>query len=221
MPTKAEALFEEFCTRRQIPFERIAEGSQRTPDYQVTLGGRPVAVEVKQLEPNADDLAFFEDLRTKGEAGGAVNMGRAKSAILDGVKQLRRVAKGRMPAIVLLYDTMGFARGYLDPYSLAYCLYGPEKVHYAVASDPAFDIPFLGMSRGGGSVATRDHNTTLSALAVLHPVGRDAGPDVFIYHNIHAAIPLADDQCVLHGIRHFRFAAPEEGKMPEWIECVD
>lgn len=219
MNTESEDLFERFCAQRRIPFRRIPEAAERTPDYEILLGGGTVAIEVKQLEPNEHDRAFFEELRTKGRAGGAVNMGRAQSAILDGVKQLRTFAKGRMPAVVLLHDTMGFARGYLDPYNLAYCLYGPEKVHYLVASDPSLDSDYLGMSRGGGSLATAHHNTTLSALAVLARSGPDGSLEAVVYHNIHAAIPLGPEQCASHGIRQYRFAAAREGQMPEWVEC--
>jgi len=219
MNTEAEDLFEQFCAQRQIDCRRVPEGAERTPDYEIVLGGVTVAIEVKQLEPNDNDRKFFEELRTKGRAGGGVNMGRAKSAILDGVKQLRIFAKGRTPAVVLLHDTMGFARGYLDPYSLAYCLYGPEKVHYSVASDPSLDCECLGMSRGGGSLATVKHNTTLSALAVLNRSGPNGPLEVVVYHNIHAAIPLGPGQCASHGIRQYKFAAPREGQMPEWVEC--
>jgi hypothetical protein len=132
MLTEAESLFEPFCVEHQIACQRIPEGAEKTPDYEITLAGRRIAVEVKQLEPNAQDLAFFEDLRTIGHAGGAVDTGRARSAIQDAMKQLRPYAKGRMPAVVVLYDTMGSAIGYLDADNLADCLYGEEKVHFLV-----------------------------------------------------------------------------------------
>jgi hypothetical protein len=218
MRTEAESLFEQFCIERQIAYQRIPEGAGKTPDYEITLAGRRIAVEVKQLEPNVQDRAFFEELLTTGHAGGAVDTGRARSAIQDALKQLRPYAKGHMPAVVLLYDTMGSAIGYLDADCLADCLYGEEKVHYLVPSAPVVDAIYRGMSRGGNSVATSTHNTTLSALAVLRRLGRGGALDLAIYLNIHAAIPLTVEECAQHGLRQYKFAAPQPGHMPEWIE---
>jgi hypothetical protein len=219
MLTEGEILFEEFCRLKTISFTRIPEGASKTPDYEIVLSARTVAVEIKQLEPNAEDLAFFDDLRTKGSAGGVVDMGRARLAILDAMKQLRPYSKGRMPAMVVLYDTMGAGRGYLDPYSLSYCLYGPEKVHYAVPSDPSVDTIDLGMSRGGRSVATARHNTTLSALGVLRRFGVGTSSDLEVFHNLHAAIPLDTALWAHHKVRQFRFDVKTPGEMPEWIDC--
>jgi hypothetical protein len=75
------------------------------------------------------------------------------------------------------------------------------------------------MSRGGKSVATSTHNTTLSALAVLRRLGPDGALELAIYHNIHAAIPLTLEECARHGLRQYKFAARQPGYMPEWIEC--
>lgn len=213
--TQAEILFEKYCTDHGIPFTRIPEGLTRTPDYELVLGGGAVAVEVKQLDPNEEDRAFLHDLRTKGRAGGMVDMGRAWQSIQDAVKQLRRYAKGRMPAVVLLYNSMGSAIPHLDPYNLAYCLYGPEKVHYAVPADPHLDVRQLGMSRGGGSLATKQHNTTLSAIAVLQHISADE-VGLSVYHNIHASTPLRPAQCEVHGIRQYKFEQPGPGLMPDW-----
>lgn len=214
--TQAEILFEKYCTDRGISFTRIPERSTKTPDYELVLGGGAVAVEVKQLEANAEDRAFLRDLRTEGRAGGMVDMGRARQSIQDAVKQLRSYAKGRMPAVVLLYNSIGSAMPYLDPYNLAYCLYGPEKVHFAIP-DPRREVQQLGMSRGGSSLATKQHNTTLSAVAVLQHISVDQ-LDVTIYHNIHASTPLRPEQCEAHGIRQYRFEQPDPSLMPEWRE---
>jgi hypothetical protein len=218
MRTEAESLFEQFCSKQEIAWRRIAEATTRTPDYEIVVEGVRVVVEVKQLEPNAEDLAFLEELRTKGWAGRSINMGRARAAIRDGVRQLRAYSSGRDPGVVLLHDTVGPATAYLDPYSLAYCLYGAEKIHFEVAPNPADDIDMLGMSRGGGSVATSEHNTTLSALAVFRWSGQATPGGLDVYHNIHAAIPLKLAEPVKHGIRQFKFEASEPGRMPDWME---
>jgi hypothetical protein len=123
------------------------------PDYEMTLSTGAILVEVKQLEPNAQDLEMLATLRAGKVAARWVDMGEARLPIMEGVKQLRPHAKGRKPALVVLYDTIGMT-GHLDPYSIAFSLYGPEKVHYDVPHSPAQDVTFSGMSRGGRSVAT-------------------------------------------------------------------
>jgi hypothetical protein len=134
------------------------------------------------------------------------------------MKQLRPHAKGRKPALVVLYDTMGSARGYLDPYNLAYCLYGSEHVHYRIPNDPRIDVVYAGMSRGGRSVATARENTTLSAVAILHGPGISGIPDITVFHNLHAQIPLPVHECATCGLRQYRFAPLRPGEMPDWIE---
>lgn len=216
MLTEAEDLFEKLCTSHRIPFARISTRQGRTPDYELSLTSGPVVVEVKQLEPNASDLAFEEQLRS-GLATRMVDMGRARLSIKDAVKQLRPHAKGRLPAIVVLYDTMGHTN-YLDPYSLSVALYGPEKMHFAIPADPNLEISALGMSRGGGAVATPKHNTTLSAVAVLAGTAHGAQPDLRIFHNCNAAIQLPLSALAEYGFRQFEFAALTLDTMPIWIE---
>jgi hypothetical protein len=217
MSTKAEELFEQFCGSRGIPCHRISETLRKTPDYEIVLGTTEILVEVKQLEPNDEDRAFFERLRTEGHASEMVDMGRARPAIHDAMKQLGPHARGRKPALVVLHDTMGSARGYLDAYKLAYCLYGSERVHYLVPNDPGRNIVYAGMSRGGRSVATAHHNTTLSAVAILHSPGLSGIPDLTVFHNLHARIPLPVQDCAAYGIPQHRFAPAHPGEMPDWI----
>jgi hypothetical protein len=61
--TFSERLFEEFCATNALQCARVPEGADPTPDYQVMFGDVVVACEVKQVDPNAEDL---EELRTIG-----------------------------------------------------------------------------------------------------------------------------------------------------------
>jgi hypothetical protein len=90
-------------------------------------------------------------------------------------------------------------------------------VNFAVPHDPREEIIYTGMSRGGKSIATKQHNTTLSAVGVLH--GYANGPvELAIFHNIHATMPLEPALCHAAGFRQFHFLAGTEGAMPEWVE---
>jgi hypothetical protein len=215
--TEAEEVFERICTEHGISCRRIPPTDSKTPDYELLLASGPVLVEVKQLEPNAGDIAYHHELRTKGQASRMVDMGRARLAISSAMKQLSPHAKGKMPAVVVLYDTMGTSN-YLDPYSLAFALYGPEKIHFAVPNDPRLKPQTLGMSRGGDAVATPTQNTTLSAVAVLDGPAQGVVPSLRIFHNCNARIPLPPNAFEGYPFREFDFAPPAPGRMPEWIE---
>jgi hypothetical protein len=216
--TEAEALFEWFCAERNIPLVRLPEGVAPTPDYELTLGARRIAVEVKQLEPNAADLAYSEELKREGRASRFINMGRARQSMHDAVEQLRPHAKGRMPAVALLYDTMGIGSVYLDSRNIGHCMYGVERVHLVVAHGSAVEPLVLGSSYGGGRVVTERHNTTLSAVAVLRFVPEEQRIALFVYHNAYAALPLSPDEFRLDDVYHYVLAPAEPGHLPRWQE---
>jgi hypothetical protein len=67
-----------------------------------------IAVEVKQLEPNADDRRVLGQAGRGEPAGYWVDMSRARQSILNGAKLLRAYAKGRQPAMVVLYQRVEF-----------------------------------------------------------------------------------------------------------------
>jgi hypothetical protein len=216
--TQAELLLEQFCRERGIDLARIPEAERPTPDYEMAYGQTRAAVEVKQLEPNPEDQARAVELETTGRTFGWVNMRRAKQSILDGTKQLRSYAKGRMSGIVALHDTMGIGSQYLSAESISRCMYGPEVVHLAVPRDPAAEPLVLGSSYGGGRVATEKHNTTLSAVAVLRHSVHEARTWLLFYHNLHAAMPLAPDDFRHPEVHHYAFLASSPELLPRWQE---
>ncbi|MDP1569606.1 MAG: hypothetical protein Q8L86_06355 [Vicinamibacterales bacterium] len=176
-----------------------------------------IVVEVKQLEPNNGDRELAHDAVEGGSASCWVDMGRARQSILDGVKQLRAHAKGRHPALVVLYEVVDLL-DYLGADSIAQCMYGPERVHVAVPHAPDAEPWVLGASYGGGRVVTASHNTTLSAVAVLRRAG-DA-ETLSVFHNAYAAIPLNPDQFQLDGVRHFVWQARDDRHLPYWVEVT-
>ena len=62
----SEQLFEQFCEANQIPCSRVDTGVRKTPDYVITLGGVRVTCEVKQIDPNAEDLRELAQIRDGG-----------------------------------------------------------------------------------------------------------------------------------------------------------
>ena len=50
---KSESIFEEFCNSNNIPWDKIPEGPESTPDYKILLNSQIIFVEVKQIDKDA------------------------------------------------------------------------------------------------------------------------------------------------------------------------
>ena len=187
------------------------------PDYEIQVDGIEIAVEVKQIEPNAGDQHILAPLAHRKATAYFVDMSRAHQSILDAAKQLRAYAKGAKPAIAVLYDTVGLL-GYLDADSIARCLYGPALLHIAIPNDPNREPWVLGNSYGGGRVATEHHNTTLSAVGVLRVTGES--DSVSLYHNAFAALPIDPHRFRFDGVRHLAWRAPDAKHLPSWVDIT-
>jgi hypothetical protein len=66
MKTESEIYFEKFCERNRFPLSTVPVGSNRTPDYTLTVGGQLVVVEVKEIQPTAEELESDRLLKERG-----------------------------------------------------------------------------------------------------------------------------------------------------------
>ena len=53
--TVSETLFEQYCLQGNISLRRLTPDGGKTPDFELTLEGEKVIVEVKELRPNDDE----------------------------------------------------------------------------------------------------------------------------------------------------------------------
>src|SRR5688572_28213326 len=104
--TISERYFERFCERRGIAFTRLPEGAVKMPDYEILVEGIRIAVEVKQIEPNAEDRDILAQAAHGEAASYWVDMSRARQSIRDAIKQLRAYVNGGRPAVVVLYEVV-------------------------------------------------------------------------------------------------------------------
>lgn len=219
--TEADILFERFCSERQIGIKRIVESSTMTPDYEIRIGSLVVAVEVKQLTPINDDKKFLKKFREQGAKAHYVNMDRPRQNIRCATKQLRAHTQRLMPAIVVLFDTLGGLLGYLDLDNIAQCLYGAEQFHFAVPN-PEPGVPrkkpeILGASLGGGRIATEKHNTTLSAVCILKFERAANRLSMEVLHNCYAAKPIDPNNFRIPDVTHFMYKATDAHTMPRLV----
>jgi hypothetical protein len=213
--TTSESLFEAFCAEHDVPCAPIPRERGRTADYRLTLGVREVIAEVKQLDPGPADLDISRALAATGRAAVVLVPGaRVRQEITDSRKQLRAQAKGRHPAMLVLYDNTGGRTGMIAPHDVLVAMYGEERVEFEVVREPSANKPHFRFVTGGNRGVDQAANTTLSAVAVLSGgVGYAA---LRVYHNCYAALPIDPESLRGPRVHHFAVTLPREGAFRDW-----
>jgi hypothetical protein len=187
LETASETLFKEYCSQNGIPCCRIAPAAARTPDFAITLKGTQVTCEVKQIDPNAEDLRELRELR-EGAVAGRYLPDRLRAKLKNVSAQLKSAVASGRPTLVVVYDNTPF-KGYTDHADGVQAMFGRNSVTVLLPADssspPQVSGPFFGGDRGIGP----EHNTKVSAIAIL-----DGGPrpplTLRVYHNPYAVIRL-------------------------------
>ena len=214
--TKSEDLFERYCAESKIEFRRIEEGTQKNPDYELTLGEVKVIAEVKQFDRNEEEKASDELLKSRGygEVQSVTPGDRVRKKIKDALPQIRRKTKGKHPGVLVLFDR-GLVAGHIDPYNIRVAMYGLENVNFAIPCDPRQGPRFTGTSYGPKRKMTETDNTSISAIASLYAVdSHDLRLD--IYHNIYAVVPLDMKNVAEYGMAQYTLEREVEGRTAGW-----
>jgi hypothetical protein len=211
--TESEQLFEAYCTKHGIPFEKLLETTEKTADYVITLGGQEIVVEVKELQPNSEEEEEIEHMRNGGVVVGDPIMGkRIRSKIDRAEPQLTKDANGR-PAILLLFDTVWYKfHTCSDAVGIAmYGLHGNGDKGSIGADGTLWAIP---------PKFTATTHTVFSAIAVLHdPTVKSSArtAELEIYHNRYAAVRLSPALFKPYGALQYMFTG-DDGYRPD--ACV-
>ncbi len=219
--TKSEVLFEQFCQEHKIRCVPVAQGPGRTPDYDVYFGSHQVVVEVKQIDPTPEEAAQIARFEA-GEAGisfGGEAGRRVRQEITDSKKQLRGRAKGRFPALLILYNNAE-PISYSDPMFILLAMYGeltlPLTIPAGGGQPIARDLRF-----GGKRRVSKTDNTTFSAVCVLihDPQGQLI---LTLYHNYFAALPFDPTWFLGDRVRHYFLpkSEAESGNFGFWVDIA-
>lgn len=213
--TESERLFEEFCTRLGIRFERIDTRDNRRPDYRIWPSNVEVVCEVKQIEANA------RERRTLGAAGrgeyivtGGTPGSRVRSKITDASPQLRNLAKGRCPALLVL-SAESFLRRHLDEHQVRVAMYGLDTIIMDVPRNAAVRAHAKNRKSGPKRKMTTGHNTTISAILELRRHG-DRTVYCTVYHNRFAEMPLPPKLLDADHVRHLHLREKAAGEIVGW-----
>lgn len=213
--THAETFFEKFCATAGIKCDPIQTERDRTPDYELTIEGQRIIVEVKEINRNKDEK---EPLRQHGREEGHGTPGdRVRGKIRKASPQIKALTKGIYPSILVLFDrTWG---GHLDPYYIRVAMYGLEQIHMNVPINPSISPYATGMSYGPKQKMTAGDNTSISAIGVLST----PGPNEIVlnvYHNKYAAVPLDPKLLAEHSIHQFKLEDEVSEKTAKWKDLA-
>jgi hypothetical protein len=169
----------------------MVPGHQR-PDYGIKVEHRWWIVEVKEIAEKSEDRALLQDVLLGKPQAHWMEQPLGKrlcQSIKDAAKQLRKFSRRGFPTVVCFFDTtIGF---YLEHSHVEQAMFGQEVLNFEVSADPHHQPHFLGRRFGKKATLTRDHNNSISAVAVLH---QTAGLmlEINLYHNPHARVPIPD-----------------------------
>ena len=217
----AESLFERICDNIGIRWERIEVGKQRTADYWIWLSdGTKAMAEVKQIcmnEAEREHQARFD--RGEVAAIGTTPGGRVRREIDHAKQQLRAAKALGCPAMVIIHNAV-FLSDHTAPYHIRVAMYGEQQVILDVPTDPSLRARLRGSRFGGKRKVGPQHNTTLSAIGVLQSftLDRITSTQLIIYHNRHAAVPLAQESLRRHGIRQFTIVPEAPNDFVDWTD---
>jgi hypothetical protein len=167
--TRSEKWFEDYCANSELAYKRISEGNSKTPDYELTIDGQRIIVEVKEILRNTEERESDRLLSERGYGSVLSNTpgDRVRKKIRDSSAQIKARTKSMYPSILVLCDLKfgcGQITGHLDPYNIRVAMYGLEQIYIAVPRDHSVSPYATGMSYGAKRRMTEDHNTSISAI---------------------------------------------------------
>jgi len=172
--TVGEFTFEEFCSSCSIPFERVKEGSQPTPDYKISLSGTLVFVEIKQIDKDENFESAVKGSRTVGS--------HVRAKINEARDQMKTACAGKAPAVLLIYNNLDPLQMFgTEPHDFVSAMYGD---HTVVLTESGITDSFHGRNKS----FREGKNESFSAVGAMYR--RQAGIRVEIYENVFARHPL-------------------------------
>ncbi len=123
----SERLFETLCSSRGVSCDQIPTESARTPQFVLAVR---VICELKQIDPNPDDLAELQAVNS-GEATGRYVPNRLRSKLKNVSGQLKAASVSGCPTLLVVYDNTPF-KMYSTHFDVLQALFGVHSVTVAV-----------------------------------------------------------------------------------------
>lgn len=221
--TVSEELFERFCFENKISFCRIPrsdKNGRKTPDYEIVIEDQYIVVEVKQFDTNPDDNKFQKQLEEDGitEVYKGKMTKRIRGKINDAMPQLKKWAKKRIPALIIIYNNIPLDTRFIMPHNILQAMYGAESINIVLPNNPS-DLPYVkSVQFGGGRKVSPQHNTSLSAVVNIYEDCKQNELHANFYHNIYSANPFEPDWFRRQRVKHFSIPELDVNTFFEWSE---
>jgi hypothetical protein len=185
--TVSEALVINFFATHGVGCKPVpTQQGERTPDFVIELS-EPVICEVKQIEPNKEDLA---ELSGEPPFVGRWVQNRIRPIFKNISAQLRRASKDGTPTLLAVYDATPFQM-YSQDTDVMQGMFGNLSIDVWVDKTGATrqSETYYGGNRG----LTPTTNTSVSALGILRGGPEASTLSFTLFHNPHARVPLNPD----------------------------
>ena len=191
--TISEELFERFCKENKIQLSWIEASTipgKKEPDYEIATSLGTVLVEVKQFDPNPEELKLQKQLADRGwtDAFGGEPGAKVRLKIQSAAKQPKSRGAGSVPSMVVLYNNVPISRRGTEPYEIKTAMYGMEKINLSIASNTS-GVSLKERGFGPKRKMTLRSNTSISAVAALYS-GLEQQLSMCVFHNVYATMPL-------------------------------
>jgi len=218
MTQNAEQVFIELCDQAGIRWRRIPTAEkdrEKRPDYEIEVSGNYVVVEVKQFDPNREEKKALADLEKQHFAAFPTRKpgGRVRKAIDKAAPQLKALSKGKLPTVVAVLSNV--LDSHVDPYDIMTAMKGLDTVPVTVPKDSNVQPSFGDPKSGPDKRMTTNHNTTISAVAVIRKAP-EAGYVLDVYHNNFAANPIDPAWLRRPDIRHWKIPEGSASSLISW-----
>lgn len=215
--TLSEQLFETYCSRHGIVWERVPETDSRTPDYELIFGEHRVIVEVKEIARNKEEIESDRVMEERGWGNVLSHTPgeRVRKKIASCSPQIKARALGKLPSVLVVFDARGLR--HIDPYNIRVAMYGLEQVHFSVPPIGQGRPLVVGMSHGPKRKMTPEANTSISAVGAMF-MPDEHTIHMNVYHNRFAAVALPPSLLRQHGVPQLKIEERAVDAASEWQE---
>jgi len=217
--TLSEQIFERFCKKRGLNFNKIPQGEMKSPDYYLLLNDYKIVIEVKQIDATKEEWKILQKPLEQWDQYDIFHWStpgdRIRKKITDALPQLKAFAKANLPTILVIYDNIKAWPELTDEYAVRVAMYGIETAIISSEIAPEGGAKILRRWYGSRKRLTSRHNTTISAVAVMEETENDVS--IKVYHNYFAVIPLERKILICPGIEQFEIENDPSYAFPKWV----
>jgi hypothetical protein len=206
--------FREICTAAGWVPEAIAESVHESADFLVTAEGGRFVAEVKQINPNTDEMAKETEARAGKVIVALSEPGdRLRPLIKKANSQIKAVAPPNTPGLLVVYDSRWGSR--VEPYDALTAMYGLQAVVINVPLDPGVEPSWGGERFAGQRGVSPGYNRSVSALAIISQQPRPA-MIAYVFHNDYARVKFDPSLFRVPSFQQFRRADHRPGDFAGW-----